>query len=244
MDRRFLFNEFNKHYYQIEKGGFKIFLSKLINVILKSYKILFFLISLILIFILLLISIFKNVKIGNLRTDKIGEFAIRCEIYLLKNKNNKDFHIIFRQEKISNLFLFNLYKKKILFYPYYIFNELYILINLFNFKNLVYDGPFDNIDSDLLLKKFRPQINIPNEFKKKFYKFKNIFNSKKRKIVCITIRDNAYYGKSNLTEYRNSDIKNCKRGINYLIQNGYFVIRMGRLTQKKLNIKTAKKLSS
>lgn len=235
MNINLITNEFNKHYHQIQNGGFIIFYQKTTNFFLKFYKIIFFLIAIFLLFLFFLISIFKNIKIGKLRTDKIGEFAIRAEIYLLKNKRNKDLHIIFKDKKICNSFLFNLYKKKIFFFPNIIFQELYGLIIFLNLNKFIYNGPNDNIDTNFLLKKTKSQISIPIKLKQNLNEFQKKIISQK-KIVCINIRDNFYYGRSSMSEYRNADIRHCTKAIKYLIKKGYFVIRMGRQTKNKLKI--------
>lgn len=233
--------KFNKHYIQIKVGGIKVLYLKTKNFILGIHRLFLFIIAFFGVLFLIIFSLFKKIQIGSLRTDKIGEFAIRAEIFILKKKNidkNKSINLIFRDKIISNKFLYKLYKKKIYFLPNIIFNEIYILIKFFKLHKLCYNSLHDNIDRNLLLKKFKTQVSLQNSETKILNNFLNNLKINNRKLVCLTIRDNAYYGKSAMTEYRNSDIRKCSQAINYLIKKGYFVIRMGRKTNKKLKIKS------
>ena len=56
------------------------------------------------------------------------------------------------------------------------------------------------------------------------------------KIVCVHSRDSEYRGDLHRKNYRNSDINNYIDTINFLIQKGYKVIRMGKNSNKKINL--------
>lgn len=66
------------------------------------------------------------------------------------------------------------------------------------------------------------------------------------KFICLIVRDNAYLNQHYKNEnwdyhsYRNSDIKNYKDGIEWLISKNYWVIRMGQINSEKIEINSNK----
>ncbi len=58
-----------------------------------------------------------------------------------------------------------------------------------------------------------------------------------KKIVCVHVRDNKFRKDRGIKDYRNSNIDNYREGINYLIERGYQVIRLGRSPCRKINFK-------
>lgn len=60
----------------------------------------------------------------------------------------------------------------------------------------------------------------------------------RRKIVCIHIRDGEFKKDYNRRSFRNSNINNYIKIIQFLIKKGFYVIRIGRLAQKRARIKS------
>ena len=66
------------------------------------------------------------------------------------------------------------------------------------------------------------------------------------KIICLTCRDNLYLKKKfpsknfSYHNYRDSNINNYIPAIKALIKKGFYVVRMGQIAKKKLNIKSKK----
>ena len=58
------------------------------------------------------------------------------------------------------------------------------------------------------------------------------------KIVCLHVRDGFYRNDFKRKSYRNSNIIKYKKAIGYLINKGYFVIRLGDNNSKKIKIKS------
>ena len=108
------------------------------------------------------------------------------------------------------------------------FPEVGIKLHLEDTKN------FD----DIKLPKYKPyEINLSdcaNSFCLK--KIKEIGISEKDKFVCISVRDNLYRNDKGRREYRNAEIANYKEAIFHLLSKGYWVIRLGQLSNKKLDI--------
>ena len=241
-----IIDQFNKHKFQIRRGGIKLLIIKIINALLRSHKLIYYLLSFIVLICLIVLSNFKKIRLGRIRTDKIGSFSVLSELYLsdsknLKNTFNKEIVVFFREKNICNKYLFKLIKKKIIIFPNIIFSQLYQLLILFNLKQFIYERKYGDIDHNYSLSRTGNQIRIPQEdYKDLKSLFKILGIKKKDKIICLTVRDNAFHGKSELTEYRNVKINNYKSSIMYLIKKGYFVLRMGRKTNTKINIKNKK----
>lgn len=67
--------------------------------------------------------------------------------------------------------------------------------------------------------------------------FNKIFFTKKKKIICLHIRDSLYKKDSGRREHRNSKIENYLDSIKFLIKKGYTIIRLGGTKQSNLNFK-------
>lgn len=65
----------------------------------------------------------------------------------------------------------------------------------------------------------------------------DISKSKKKKFICIHAREASFRKDLGRREYRNINIDNFTSSINYLIDQGYSVIRLGDQSMKRLNIK-------
>ena len=78
---------------------------------------------------------------------------------------------------------------------------------------------------------------IKNECEKKLDSLKI---NKSDKIVCLHVRDGSYRKDHNRRSYRNSNINNCFKAIQYLIDKGFWVIRIGNLPTNKVKFKNKK----
>ena len=71
-------------------------------------------------------------------------------------------------------------------------------------------------------------VDIENDKKIESKNYLKSFGiTEKDKFVCIHVRDNLYYDDKNRRSYRNSNLENYTDLINYLIENNYYVIRLG-----------------
>ena len=90
------------------------------------------------------------------------------------------------------------------------------------------------------------KFNLTNQFfslnsilERKCKKKLNQFIIKRlNKIVCLHVRDGFYRNDFKRKSYRNSNIIKYKKAISYLINKGYFVIRLGDKNSKKIKIKS------
>ena len=90
----------------------------------------------------------------------------------------------------------------------------------------------------------KSHFNFTNTEEEIGYNFlKSLGIKKNQEFVCIMSRDSRYkkrvnkYNDMSYHNYRNSNIDNYCKTINYLTNKGYFVFRMGKYVEKKIEIK-------
>ena len=220
--------------------------------ITKNYLLLVKLIFLSPVILLFLISrIFFNIKIGMIRTSSFGHMLTPIEIFLCEKKNKKENSIVFwfPEKNISNKYILNKWKKKIIIFSRHILEPIYIFFSYFNFsKNLIYfvndkngkskiiDKPEKFIDDSNLLQKYSPFINFT---KKEIYDAEKIlseFNITQYKaVICFAGRSKSYHNEVFETA-RNSNVLNQLNGINKLVDKGYIAFRLGKKEKTRLPI--------
>ena len=200
-----------------------------------------------------------NIQITKLWTNRIGELCLESEAFLYKLNNNteykkKNFIILsyMNEREISNNTLYNLYKasykkcKNILLLEENILNKylLYILKN-----KLIEDKYYCNIEQksnayNLFIHK-KPMIQFQEYDVRKGKRGLEKLKIKKP-FVCIFARDSQYlnttfkYDKWVQNDCRDSDIDTNDLAIQYLIDKGYNVVRVGSLVSKELRFKHPK----
>ena len=108
--------------------------------------------------------------------------------------------------------------------------------NIYNYNKV----DFDNIKK---YNDFNLDFLIPNKFIKKSEDILAKLNvDKNARIVCIHVRDSAFHSDKKRKNYRklnkekNANIENYYEAINYLLDKGYYVFRMGLVAEKKMQI--------
>lgn len=137
----------------------------------------------------------------------------------------------------------------------FLFSRLYFLfykkkfrnISIFNFPTVglenIYNNDKVNFDDIKKYNDFNLDFLIPNKFLKKSEDILARLNvDKDAKIVCIHVRDSAFHNDKKRKNYRklnqekNANIENYYEVINYLLDKGYYVFRMGLIAEKKMRI--------
>ena len=213
---------------------------------MKKYKILILIIFLspILIFLKLIYPFFK-IHFGVLNSDRIGRYVIEYSLSYTINKKKKlnELNLFYLAGKSSNKFFDLIVKRNLIILPLvkyiYIANKFFFFSEKSDF-NLKY--AITNRDDNGILYNEENILNFKdteNTFCKNFLKKIGFINNKK--LVCLIVRDSSYL--KNIQpeidwtyhDHRDSNIKKYKRAIQWLCDNDYFVIRMGKITNNKLN---------
>jgi len=164
-----------------------------------------------------------------------------CNKYLFENLliNNFSNSKNFLNFLINNLFNLEFFLKR--FY-YIVTSKLFkFKIRNFEFPNIgihkIYEDYFlkkdiDDID-DLDISKNNIFLSEENKKLCRAILYEN--NIPLKKIICLHVRDGGYKNDFNRKSYRNSNISNYNKLIDYLVEKNYFVIRMGDNSSAKSN---------
>jgi len=215
----------------------------------KIIKIIFYFLSPIIILIQLIIYPLIKIRFSFQSSERIGEIATQMEIYLSENnfKNRKGYLDLFiLSDIISNKTYIELLKKKVLILPnvitFPIYKVIKILGNKLKFLNkLLYETKYEDNNFSIL----RSNVNLKpdSDFISKGENFlKSIGVPVNSKIICLIVRDDEYLKKKfpnknfEYHSFRNCNIENFKNAINSATKRGYYVFRMGEITNKELKI--------
>lgn len=194
-----------------------------------------------------LIMPFKIVRFGYIYGERIGHFAKDVELYLSERDLNQEnfFDFFFIGGKPANIFFLKLIKRKLVIHKFFaiLYYANKFLPNYKKHEIIVNSSKSAGLTSDTksLLSKTKTHLKFTeaeNKEAKQFLKRIGSYN----KFVCLNIRDSAYLRKSfpeidfTYHDYRDSDISNYKKAVEYLLDNDYFVIRMGKVVEKSLDI--------
>lgn len=228
-------------------------LIKNFSLIKIKYLFIIFLLSPFLIFIVLIKPIVL-IRFGNLGCERIGSL-LGVELYLLTNKFKKQkvklFDIWVTGDFISNEQYLIILKRKFLviqqlFIFYKVLEKLSKYINIYS-KHIVRIGSKHVFHDYKLLDKYPIQLNLTKqEINKGELILKQMGIPKNAKIICITSRDDLYLRRTHPSvdfsyhNYRDSNVNNYIPAIKALIKKNFYVVRMGKIAAKRVNIKSNK----
>lgn len=203
--------------------------------------ILFFPISIIFYFL----NFFIKIRVGVIKNEVIGHYVFDTEFYLSNRKyyNLKSLDFFFNSKYTSNIFFDKIVKRNFKIFNF--FKYVFISSNFFFKKNIVVLNEITNRDIYNIMEKTEINLKLSDTEIKEGNLFLNKIGIKsQKKYVCLICRDEVYKNlylkdfKKNWSyhDYRNSDIKTYLKAVEYLINEGYFVIRMGKGSKGKLNI--------
>ena len=212
-------------------------------------------------FLIRLISPLILVRIQRMPSSNFGNFVYAPALYYCKNKINLNhqkkkyhidlFYISFKDRKIYNRQLAKMWKRKLIFLPYYLLEP----INTINKfipgwkKHSIQMFPSPNVrDTDNFFAKYHPldfTTDEENYGRKMLEKFGLEENDK---FVCLAVRDGDYqlkkissrYHDWSYHSYRHTDIDKFILAAEELTKRGYYVFRMGVVVEKPLKSKNPK----
>jgi len=195
------------------------------------------------------LNLFINIRLCQLRSDRIGHFIFDgYEIVINKKKNIfKQLDLIWIDNEISN----QQWKKMILreISVYSFLKYVAFLNQRVPFRKIkeIPGSFFKSRDINGLFNKNKIQLNfLKEEIKNSQYFLQKRGWKVKDKFICLLVRDDNYlkeYNKNidwNYHNYRDSDIETYTSAIEYLVNLGYWVIRMGKSMNKPISLKDKK----
>jgi putative glycosyltransferase (TIGR04372 family) len=160
--------------------------------------------------------------------------------FLIKNLTVTKISIVYILVKFVFTFILNLD---------FLFSRIYFLYYKKKIKNITdYDFPYIGLENLYTNKEvsfesiekydnFKLSFLIPKKFYTKSQNIlKKINYNNNSKIVCIHVRDSSFHNDKNRRSYRNPTIENYYDSINYLLDKGYSVFRLGLVAEKKIQI--------
>jgi putative glycosyltransferase (TIGR04372 family) len=203
-----------------------------------------------LVLIIRLIKPLKIVRFTWLPSRLMGHAVIDLDAYLSQTALG-----LLPEKKILDLYYFestqhsNRYWKKIVernlpvarfFYYLHRFNALFPGWEPHYKKS--YGELHASADPENLVGRVGPQITFTAQEEKTGMDFlQKMGMSKDAKFVCVQVRDDAHDAKLNpvglpsgYNDFRNSDINDYVPAFEFLVEKGYWVIRMGKLTRNRL----------
>ena len=250
---RKLYNFFLKQYTDIINKGLNELLKK-IKIFLKYllYLPIYFLAIIITIIIKLLSPIFI-IRIEKITAYNFGDLLSFVGLYYCKKKLLIDqpkrpyIDILYldKEQKVSNYYLLNMWKKKIKIFPSFLLKQIDQINKLLPSSHInsieIFSSKFE-YDVDNLFEKYQPLSFSHEEIENGKKKLREFGLQNEEKFICLAVRDNKFSkfkesaNNHNIDrhEFRNSNIDNFISAAEILTDRGYFVFRMGTLADKKL----------
>ena len=195
-----------------------------------------------------LISPILLIRFGQTNASRIGHFAIETEIAQCQKKirvrDHKfpliiDFYYI--SGNVSNMYLFEQWKKVIRYYPRWLLQPIHRInqkipnSGKYNVFEKAQDEHIEILDSvEPIIQLDESEQLIAESI------LKQIGIGKDDKLVCLCVRDDSYlkatFPSENWDEHnhRDSDVQTYLLAAETLVNQGYKVLRMGKITKKKL----------
>ncbi len=236
-----------KNCQEIKYGGLKVFLLKLKSLLHSIIGQIFVVALLPVVIFLIIIKPIFFVRIGHLRSERIGHFAADVEAFLCASSINSDLHksfdIYFCNKNICNMQLFCMWRRVIRIYPGVVLWKALIRgfeycgvgkTHVLNVSNLW--------GSYKLFTKNTTHIQFtPDEEMKGFNLLTKIGMRYGSPWVCIHNRDSKYleakfpYSNFRYQDYRNFSVESFKATAVDLSSKGFFVIRIGNVVEEKIS---------
>ena len=189
-----------------------------------------------------------NVNLIKIRSDRIGHFAPDGAEQVARYQLQKNKKKIFCFDQIiSNKQWALMLKRKlpiinILTYVHF-WNNRFPGSKLFTFNGT----NTKSRDIYQLYKKTDVKINFTQEENNDAIKWLTKFGWKiGEKFICLIVRDDKYLDNTykntswNYHSYRNSNVNDYKIGVEWLIQKGFWVIRMGKEAEQELQVNSSR----
>ena len=202
------------------------------------------------------LSYFIIIRIAKLNSQRIGHFILEVDWYLVgqnlpkinvTRRHSKSLDLFFLSGKISNKYFSSSVKNMLNVYPKLILIGAYA-INRFLPGGDKYLVPLPERPADLsIFDNKGPCVVFSEEEKIRGEEILSQIGIRRSdRIVCFYIRDEAY-GKKYFTsvdqsysDYRNSSLVNYIDAMNYFVENGYTVFRMGKTVKDDLDCPSSK----
>lgn len=247
---RFLLNQWS----QIKLGGFPVLRRKLGTALRQMRNLLLFLVNTIwalpVVIVMRIVSPWVHVRTGTIQSNRIGHFVGDAAIFLASNtlqpENRRTLSIFWLSEPTCNEYWARIIRRK-LYIRWWVRYIAYL-------NRLIPGGTYHDVSypsntviraayAPLLQSSVRFEISVDeDEIARAWLRRRGWQDGDP--FICLAVRDSAYLssypfidagpGYFNYHNYRDSDIDTYVEAIRYLVEQGYWVIRMGKIADKRL----------
>lgn len=206
--------------------------------------------------VILFIKPIVKIRLIGLQSARIGHYSLNTELMLcaldLCSDTKKTKTIFFNMSKPCNTQLYRMWKRVIPIFKFHLLaiqtDRILSLTYGKTYKNEIKDtyeycgaGAVDRLG---LLKKIKkPHLSFTSSEKENTKKLMaQLGMPNNAKFVCLVVRDAAYLNREypendwSYHDHRNANIANYKKAALYLVEKGYYVLRMGKHVEKEFNI--------
>jgi len=210
--------------------------------------------ALILIPLLYLIEPFLKFRFAIIPSDRIGHLALNTEIFLRRKQLNPEDHskvkriFILNQGKAANQQLLKMFKRKLFIlenqWAYWTYA---VMAWVFNKTKFIFELPLTDTEYYEFINAKTTLVLTEEEVKKGDTVLKKMgIDPQKDWFVCIHSRDGDYLKNHfpnvnwSYHDYRDSDINDFQKALQFIVDQGGYVIRMGSDVEKPLEIQHEK----
>ena len=189
------------------------------------------------------------VRIGVMRSDRIGHFALETELWLLEQeagiatRPKRSIDIWFAPEPIANRVLYKMWRQVLTIWPNW------LMVSVFRVNNLIPGATAHQIknttatclDVHNLLDVYPPRLKFTaTQLDQGRKGLAELGLKPTDRFVCFIVRDSAYTKKAfpekdmSYHDFRNCDVNDYVAGAEALADRGLFVLRMGSVVSKPL----------
>ena len=189
------------------------------------------------------------VRIGALRSDRIGHFVLETDLMILEqrakisSKRKRTYDIYYAPEPIANRFVYELWKRKLHIWPNW------FMVAVFRVNNSLMGSRAHQIpattstclDVHYLIDRYPANLSFTRaEIAEGSKTLAEMGINESDRFVCFIVRDSAYTKKVfpgkdlSYHDYRNCDVDDYVLGAEALADRGLFVLRMGSVVSKPL----------
>ena len=199
------------------------------------------------IILVLILTYIFNFRFYSFNVSRIGHLSEDYFIFLNNKKNYNCILFLSHQDVgICNQELLEIVKKRFFFFPSFFFEEPIKIINkirqkygIFNRVNLVNKDFKKSGYAGYNLKPIK--LSYSEKHKKIFNDFLKNYKVKEGKFVCFSLWEMGHLKNKKIFSHHKhrlslNNFKNYYQSINYLIQNGFKVVRIGKNNSIKLKI--------
>ena len=189
-----------------------------------------------------------SIRLASTNSSRVGHFSVNTELALLElgsrnTRTRKEVILWIQWREVSNSFLALKWKEKIRTIPLPFLVSTWFVIDKFKLNGFSYSSSSDDRDVLDLLPTFQSILSFTDpEILRGQTLLAKMGIPFDAKWVCIHNRDSKYLRTEfpskdfSYHDFRDTDIKDYSAAMLALVDLGYFVIRMGKVVEEKINI--------